>query len=161
MARNFLQKLKRTNIPNSYYVVILLAVISVAAVSYGVAISSQKKQLDAEDNTSAQTRVTSLLSRKVNDLNLGMSRREVIRKMGIPDWVAVWGDEGLLAPPDPNIALELRWKNPECREILVMFSPEDEVIGWDDGAEYCKSGLPMKGREQYTCTQPDRAQYCR
>lgn len=161
MARNFLQKLKRTNIPNSYYALILLAVISVAAVTYGVSISSQKKQVDTETGQSEDARVDTMMSRKVNDLTLGMTRSEVIRKMGIPDWAAVWGDDGPLAPPDPEIALELRWKNPECREILVMFSPEKEVIGWDDGAHFCNADLPMKGREQYACTQPDRAQYCR
>lgn len=160
MAKNLFQKIKKTNIPNSYFILIIVAVLSVAAVSYGVTISGQKQQVESEKDTTEE-RTESMMSRKVNDLALGMTREEVIRKMGLPDWAAVWGDDGPLAPPDEEIALELRWKNPECREVLVMFSPEHKVVGWDDGAHFCNADLSMEGREQYACTQPDRAQYCR
>lgn len=161
MASNLLQKLKSTRVPNSYYFVMLLAVASVLAVAYGVSISGQKKAMEQEQNMPENARQESYLSRKVSDITLGMSRNEVIRRMGLPDWAVVWGDDGVLSTPDPEIALELRWKNPECREISVMFSPENDVIGWDDGANFCNAGLPMEDREQYACTQPDRQQYCR
>lgn len=160
MLKTLLKKLQNTRIPNSYYVVIALAVFSIAAVSYGISISGNRKQI-AEDESPETTRADSLLSKKVNNLTLGMHRKEVIRSLGLPDWVALWGDRGMLAPPTREIALELRWKNPECREILVMFDENENVIGWDDGAHFCKDQLPLKGREPFECSQPDRAQYCR
>lgn len=162
MLDKLLIKIKKANIPNSYYLVMAIAVFSVAALGYAISISGTKKQTEPAPATE-QTRQTSDLSRRVaQDITLGMPRSEVIRRLGLPDWAAVWGDKGVLATPDPDIALELRWKNPSCREAVVMFSPPPyRVIGWDAGAHFCRSQLPMQGREAFSCANEERRQYCR
>lgn len=161
MIHSLIRKIKKINIPNSYYIVMLVAIVSVIGVGYAVSISGAKKQVESTGTN--QTREISDLSRRVSeDITLGMPKHEVIRRLGLPDWAAVWGDRGVLSTPDPDIALELRWKNPSCREVAIMFSPPPyRVIGWDDGAHFCKSQLPVEDRERYECTREDRRQYCR
>lgn len=160
MFHQFIRKIKKANIPNSYYLVMFVAVVSVVGVGYAVSISGTKRQLEQTEESAQE--ISDLSRRVAQDITLGMPKDEVIRRLGLPDWAAVWGDRGVLATPDPDIALELRWNNPTCREVVIMFSPPPyRVIGWDDGAHFCKSQLPMEGRDQFACTREDRQQYCR
>lgn len=161
MPNKLLKKIKKANIPNSYYIVMVVAIFAVAGVIYLAGITGAQKEVEQEAET-AQTRVVSQISQRINDeLSLGMNRSEVIRRLGEPTWATIWGDKGKIAPPSSDIGLELRWENPTCREAVVMFSPAPHrVIGWDDGAHYCNSAVPTSGRSDFECSLEARRQYC-
>lgn len=161
MVKELLQKIKKARIPNTYYALIAIAFALVIGVGYLASIADQKQHVEEEAAAPEHPAISPLSQRATDQLYLGMPREEVIRALGIPTWAAVYGDEGPLSPPDESIGLELRWENPACRDVLVMFSPPPHrVIGWDTGANYCRTGI-VTDRSDFECTNPDRQQYCR
>lgn len=162
MAKELLQKLKKARIPNTYYALIATAFVLVIGVGYLATIAGQKQLVEEASTPAPEQPVMSQVSQRATDqLYFGMTREETIRLLGIPTWAAVYGDEGPLSPPDESIGLELRWDNPTCRDVLVMFSPPPHrVIGWDTGANYCRTGI-VTDRSGFECSNPDRQQYCR
>lgn len=159
MARKLLEKIKKKNIPNSYYFVIALAAVSVVAVLYAVTYSGTGSE--EEDGGAGQPEL-SYISLKTQRLAIDMSRDEVIRLMGLPDWAVTWNPRADVSTVAADIALELYWKNPQCRPVTVMFSPEQRVIGWDDGTGACRTpGLTEEELAPHRCTRAEMARHCR
>jgi hypothetical protein len=157
MANNWLEKLQTTQIPNSYYLLVVLAFASVAGVVYLAAYTPQ----DNVTQNGAQAPQKQLRTFDTNRLTYGMTRRDVIHALGKPDWAAFPTDSGSLAPPKAGIGLELRWDNPACRDVVVMFDESrNQVIGWDDGAKFCRQNRE-DDRDTFACSLPERAEYCR
>lgn len=160
MAKELLQKIKKARIPNTYYALIAVAFALVIGVGYLASIADQKQQVTEDKTAPEQPAISQVSQRATDQLYLDMTREEVIRLLGLPTWAAVYGDEGPLSPPDKSIGLELRWDNPTCRDVLVMFSPPPHrVIGWDSGANYCRSNI-VTDRSDFECSNPDRQRYC-
>ena len=161
MADNPLKKKRKATIPNVYYVWVVLAFAAVIAVLYAVEISKKSELIEAETTTKAPSAMISAAEYAKQDLKLGMSRNDVIRRMGKPDWAIIPGDKKPLSLPDATFGLELRWHNPACRNVVVMFSPPPyRVIGWDSGATYCS----RRAKENYdalSCALPDRNHLCK
>lgn len=163
MSDNMLKKTKKATIPNVYYVFMAVGFAMLITIIYAVKIVTQSGQMEevaepvVQEAPPALARASQFAQK---DLKLGMSRSDVIRKLGKPNWAAIPGDEGQLSLPDASFGLELRWSNPACRDVVVMFSPPPhQVIGWDDGASYCK--MPIKADyEDFSCELPDRKQFC-
>jgi len=100
------------------------------------------------------------LSKRASKLNVRMSREEVFNLLGWPTWVVMSGDEGKLALPDPGIELELYWKNPGWRPVVVQFDESYEVTGWDEGRTYCGDDVRLfEPSDEYLCSKVDPAEY--
>jgi hypothetical protein len=159
MLSSYIKKLKKKNIPASYYILILVSVFAIVAVIF-IAGYVNNTPITAEEKAEEAKQVSDKSQRIIRDMHLGMPKDEVIRRMGLPDFAVAAGQSGSGKLGQSDIALELRWKNPACREVAVMFSPEPhEVIGWDDGTEFCKSAKPTD--EALSCSREENAQYCR
>lgn len=159
MLSSYIKKLKKKNIPASYYILILVSVFAVISVVFIAGYVSNTPITEAEKAAEAK-KVSDKSQRIIRDMHLGMPKDEVIRRMGLPDYAIAAGREKGLRLVTSDIALELRWKNPACREVAVMFSEEPyEVIGWDDGTEYCKSANATD--EEFSCSRAENAPYCR
>jgi hypothetical protein len=162
MDDNLLEKAKKANIPNTYYALIALAFASIIGIVYLVIVGLQSKEI-RDEATHAKPAIAQMPKAArfaKTGLRLNLSRSDVIREMGKPDWAAIPGDKGTLALPDESFGLELRWNNPECRDVVVMFSPPPHrVIGWDDGMTYCRTGI-KDDHSDFSCNLPDRKQFC-
>lgn len=157
MADKLFDKIQNKQIPNVYFLLIGIAFCAVVGVVYLAIYGMQRNVVLNEDR---QLGGTTPKHFNFSRLDYGMSRRDVIHALGKPDWAALSGDEGSLAPPASDIGLELRWSNPSCRDVVVMFDKSREhVIGWDTGDKYCGT-MVESSRDAFLCTQPDRAKYC-
>ena len=102
------------------------------------------------------------LSKKAANLKLGMSRKAAINLLGRATWAVIPSDKGELALPDPRIRLELYWKNPGCTTVVVQFNKHFKVTGWDEGRAYCgKDAHLFEPSGEYSCSEPNRAKYCK
>ncbi|MCH2548316.1 MAG: hypothetical protein MK052_12015 [Alphaproteobacteria bacterium] len=163
MSRDLIEKLKNSNIPNSYYALIALAFASIIGVVYLIAIGLNTKEINqdvATNNTPVKSNANNASQIAQNSIWLDMSREDVISALGKADWAAIPGDTGTLSLPDETFGLELRWNNPACRDVVVMFStPPHRVIGWDDGNKFC-SMAKKDDRAEFSCALPDRKELC-
>jgi hypothetical protein len=148
----------KKHIPIAVYVLIGAVFFAIFALIQGVEYQENKALLH---DKAPKIEELSLASRRVaEEMKLGMTRQDTLRLLGPADWASIRGDTGAYAmPDDESFGLELRWKNPRCRDVLVMFSPEERVIGWDAGADYCRA-QHSADRADFACTKPDRAKLC-
>jgi len=99
-----------------------------------------------------------LLSRKAGRLQMGMSRSEVIRQLGPPDWVITPADTNKDWKCAPGITLNLAWRNGSHYPVVVDFTGNYTVIGWDEGQQE----MPVTNSEHrlppssLSATQPGR-----
>ena len=104
---------------------------------------------------------TTALSKKAEQLRIGMTREQAIELLGTPYAAALPQDSGPLTLPNGSFGLELRWKNPGCRDISVMFSENPLlVIGWDDGSGFCTL-KDTRSRKHISCEKEDRKNFCK
>lgn len=162
MPSNLLKKIKKAQIPNTYFALVALAFASVIGVFYMVSIGVSSKRIVAEDKNTPKAELSAASRYVSTNMQLGMSRAEVIQALGTPTWAATPQDNSPLSPPsDGEFGLEWHWANPACRDVVVMFSADSfRVIGWDDGATYCNERENVD-YSQFSCTRPDRQQFCR
>lgn len=160
--KNFIEKIKGANIPNSYYALIALAFISVIGVVYLINIGVSTQQIKREPDAPVVKKKLTKPARYAHDIiDIDMSREQVIAAMGPADWAAIPGDSGMLSLPDNEFGLELRWSNPDCRDVVVSFSPPPyKVIGWDAGSDFCRMGLKEE-KTDFSCDLPDRSKLCK
>lgn len=83
---------------------------------------------------SAESGVTPL-SLKAAKVELGMSRSEVIRLLGSPDWVITPADVNKDWNCAPGITLALVWRNDTHYPIIVDFVGSYTVSGSDEGRQ--------------------------
>lgn len=161
MRNNILKKLRNSNIPNVYYLWAGLSFALFIALIYTVQINSNEPASSGTAATGTPPALAYASRFATQDLRLNMSRSEVIGKMGKPNWAIIPGDKGPLSLSNASFGLELRWNNPSCRDVKVIFSsPLLRVVGWDDGATYCHMRPKEENYENFSCTLPDRKQFC-
>jgi hypothetical protein len=107
--------------------------------------------------------VLTTLSQKASRLKLGMTRAEVIALLGSPTWASIRGDTGEFAPSAPKVALELFWRNPGCKPVVVDFDNNFRVTGWDEDRDCLPDADVHLGEppDEYSCRRPDRAAFCK
>ena len=104
---------------------------------------------------------TTGLSTKAQGLKIDMTRTQVLRVLGKPKWAAIPGDRGPMSLKDKSFGLELRWENPGCRDITVLFAADTmKTVAWDDGSERCDYKEDLPNKEAFSCELADRKQYC-
>jgi len=114
---------------------------------------------------SAAAEVTSL-SKSAASIKMGMSRSNIIAKLGPADFVVHSADAGDSAQElrdfAPGVLLELYWKNGKCGPVVVQFNANSKATGWDEGRAICLekeySYLPDS---QYGCTNSTHSNLCR
>lgn len=160
--KDLLQKIKRANIPNTYYALIALACFSIIGVIKLADIAVQGKRVSAGEVAEAAKPALAPAARDMEEvIALGMPRAEVARRLGTPTWAVTPEDDSPLAPPSgEDFALEWHWANPACREAVVLFSADNRVVGWDAGTDYCRMA-EKRDYSDLSCTLPERAALCR
>ena len=100
-------------------------------------------------------------SKKITELSLGMSRYEVLRKMGPPTWAVVKGDTGRWSLY-PNQALVLYWHNGACNPVGAAFNDQDVLMGWDAGRALCYTdgSYPLVPADSQKCPRSDERLFC-
>lgn len=160
--KDLLKKIKRANIPNTYYALIAVAFFAIVGVVQLAGVAVEKKRINTDTAQPHLEKQLSEASQKMEEvIMLGMPRPEVLRQLGTPTWAVTPEDASPLAPPPgEDFGLEWHWSNPGCRDAVVYFSPDNRVVGWDAGADYCSSG-GTPDFEELACTRPERAALCR
>jgi hypothetical protein len=102
------------------------------------------------------------LSQRASQLKLGMTRAEAIDLLGHATWASIPGDRGEFAPSAPEVALELFWRNPGCKPVVVDFDRDFKVIGWDEDRDCLPDADVHLGEppDKFSCRRPDRAGFC-
>lgn len=100
------------------------------------------------------------LSDRASQLQLQMTRQEVIAHLGSPTWAIIPKDTGEWALPDPRIKLELHWRNGDCTSVAVSFGDRQEVVGWDEGRVCVGGAIELLPRAEHSCARADRQRYC-
>jgi len=98
------------------------------------------------------------LSKKAAGLKANLTRAKVIADLGAPTWAILSTDKGDWAMLGAGIAYELYWKNGKCNPVVVQFTKNDKVAGWDEGAKCKGAKNPPK---KYSCKNADRSKYCK
>ncbi|MBN8740940.1 MAG: hypothetical protein J0H86_15665 [Xanthomonadaceae bacterium] len=103
------------------------------------------------------------LSAKAGGLETGMTRNQVIARLGPPTWAVLPSDTGDFKIPDSSISLMLAWKNAPCAPVVVDFDHSGKVIGWDEGRAVCGKDVELLRLElpgSRSCSQADRSRAC-
>jgi hypothetical protein len=103
------------------------------------------------------------LSAKAGRLENGLTRSEVIGRLGRPTWAVLPTDTGDFKIPDPSVSLVLIWKNPPCAPVVVDLDRNKKVIGWDEGRAVCGKDVQLLQLEPPTtrsCSLSDRTNFC-
>jgi len=103
------------------------------------------------------------LSTKAGQLANGLTRSEVIGRLGRPTWAILPTDKGDFKTPDASVSLVLIWKNPPCAPVVVDFDRNKEAIGWDEGRAICGKDVQLLQLEPPStrlCSLTDRNNYC-
>jgi hypothetical protein len=102
------------------------------------------------------------LSKKASLLELGMTRKAVIKFLGHSTWAILPSDKGEWSLPDPRIKLELYWQNRPCSPVVVSFNNEYRVTGWDEGRGFCGEDVSVvEPTDEYLCDKSDRKNICK
>jgi len=103
------------------------------------------------------------LSAKAGRLDVGLTRPQVVKRLGRPTWAVLPGDTGDFKIPDPSVWLALVWKNAPCAPVVVDFDRNEKVIGWDEGRSVCGKDVELLRLEpsaSRSCTLAGRSNFC-
>lgn len=103
------------------------------------------------------------LSAKAGQLDIGLTRYQVVSRLGRATWAVVPGDTGDFKLPDSSISLILIWKNAPCAPVVVDFDRNGKVIGWDEGRGICGKDVELLRLEpsaNSSCALADRSNFC-
>lgn len=93
-----------------------------------------KQQAEAVAIAEAKAGIKTELSRKAQEVGLGMLRKEVISLLGNPSYAITpknLATQGYDRQSD--IEYVLTWDNPECSRVEVIFDANDRTTGWNRG----------------------------
>ena len=88
-----------------------------------------------------------------------MRTPEVLELLGRPSWAVTSEDSSEFAEPD--VPLQLIWKNGNCDPVLVMFDLEGTADGWSEGRAVClNEEYTFLPEDDYACPREDRPEVC-
>lgn len=95
----------------------------------------------------------------------GMSRTQIINRLGQADFIVHRSDEGGSAEElrnfAPGVAFELYWANGRCNPVIVQFDAGQSVTGWDEGRAIClDSTYTFLPETAYSCAFSRHSAYC-
>jgi hypothetical protein len=103
------------------------------------------------------------LSILARGLKEGLTRRQVVERLGTPTWVFLPGDKSDFAPSRGEFA-NLLWKNGPCAPVLASFDASERLTGWDEGRSLCvQTGEydQLPPAKKFLCKEKGRTHYCR
>jgi len=109
---------------------------------------------------------TTNLSRKAAGLKMGMSRSDVIAKLGPADFVVHSSDTGESAQElrqyGSGILFELYWKNGKCGPVVAQFNGSSKATGWNEGRALClDEEYTYLPDSHYSCATSANSNLCR
>ena len=154
-----LRELSKKKVPVAAYIALAFVFMIFAGIIFAGNFTGSNVSEPADEKITVAN--YPLLSLRAHDkLRIGMTRTQVVSLLGEPQWASIPGDKGGLALISNDFGLELRWANPDCRDITVIFGKNPQtVIGWDDGGNYC-GDKETTDHAPYSCEKPDRQFFC-
>jgi len=99
-------------------------------------------------------------SEKAAQIEYGMPLINVIKLLGIPDWLVFSNDQGDFASDIPPDMYKLIWRNERCSPVVVLVNnTSDTVTGWDEGKAGCEGGYSSMEFPDHSYSLKNGARY--